>query len=98
MDPQALVMTRINTPKNSRRAAKAASLAAGGMRRDREKQLRAAYFPGATAADLASATGLTARCVRDYCKRLDMPLSKPRPQQRAPVVPAAAFDLARRKW
>ena len=84
MDPQALVMTRINTPKNSRRAAKAASLAAGGMRRDREK--------------LAAATGRTARGGRDYCKRLDMPLAKPRPQQREPVVPAAAFDLARRKW
>ena len=77
---------------------KAASIAAGGMRRDREKQLRAAYFPGATAADLVSATALSARTVRDYCKRLDLPLSKPRPQQREPVVPAAAFDLARRKW
>ena len=98
MDPQALVMTRINSPKNSRRAARAASIAAEGMRRDREKQLRAAYFPGATAADLTSATGLAARTVRDYCKRLDLPLSKPRPQQREPVVPAAAFDLARRKW
>ena len=77
---------------------KAASIAAGGMRRDREKQLQAAYFPGATAANLASATGRSARTVRDYCKRLDLPLSKPRPQQREPVVPAAAFDLARRKW
>lgn len=91
-------MNRITSDKSSRRAAKAASIAAKGMRRDREKQLRAAYFTGATAADLTSATGLAARTVRDYCKRLEMPLSKPRPQQREPVVPAAAFDLARRKW
>lgn len=77
---------------------KSASIAAEGMRQHREKQLRAAYFSGATAADLSSATGLSARTVRDYCKRLDLPLSKPRPQQREPVVPAAAFDLARRKW
>lgn len=92
-------MKQITSEKNARRAGKAASLAAERLRREREQQVRAAHFDGATMADMTRATGLSARTVREYCKRLDLELARAKPKKNQPkTASASAVDLARMKW
>lgn len=92
-------MKQITNQKNARRAGKAASLAADRLRRDREQQISGAYFDGATVRDIISATGLSARTVREYCAQMELTLTRAKPpKQQEQTVSSSALALARMKW
>lgn len=87
--------------KHLSNAAKKAKSRGSAFRKKRDERLRAAYYEGITASELAEVSGYAVGTIYNLCRELGLKLTRTEPKAAAPADTATAVDpegWARRPW